>query len=276
MTVPGFPLSRGRLLGIARAAGFIIEKRFTSGFTMTFKEDQSPVTAADKEVNRFVISEVQRDAPGIDILGEEESARTESPWQLQIDPIDGTLPFTWGLPASTFMAALLFEGKPQMSVVCNPYADALYYAVRGEGAFVRTRTNTHCIRVSECVPGDGSKGKPAVGLATAPRVPGLDMFDVGKVLGKSGIRSVMIASMGYLDMLVARGVFVGTIFTGDTPWDTSAGHLIIEEAGGKATDLEGNPINYGFAKDRTKPGRVFSNGQYHEVLLDAVARSREW
>jgi fructose-1,6-bisphosphatase/inositol monophosphatase family enzyme len=121
---------------IAREAGAIMRDSFGKNHNVELKSDLSPVTSIDKEINALVVKTLTKRYPDDGLLGEEENSGTGSErYQWICDPLDGTKPFILGLRNSVFMLALSENGIILLSVVYDPYADEMYYAIRGEGSF---------------------------------------------------------------------------------------------------------------------------------------------
>src|SRR5689334_10230705 len=121
---------------IAHEAGDIMLAHFQIGIAKEDKEDGSPVTIADKAINHMVIEAIAKAYPNDAVLGEEESLHNEAGEYLWVcDPIDGTIPFSLGIPVNVFTLALLKDGQPLVSVVYDPYLKRLFSAIKGEGAF---------------------------------------------------------------------------------------------------------------------------------------------
>ena len=156
------PITLEQLQGIARLAGPIIMSYFKGfGMKREFKSDTTPLTQADLAVNRMTIEQIRMISSDVDIVGEEESQRTNSSWQIVIDPIDGTFPFTWGMPLSTFMIGLLYKNEPVMGVIYDPFLDRMYSAETGGGAFM----NGMRLHVSDIAERQG-KVAPVVGYVS--------------------------------------------------------------------------------------------------------------
>src|SRR5205814_1046901 len=115
----------------------------------------------------------RRYSPTVDIAGEEESDRTDSPWQIVTDPIDGTYPYIWGMPVSTFMMGLLYEGIPMMGVIYDPFIGRLFLGRKDLWACVKTGSLCLRLKVSDVLPTQ----QPVVGFAQWPGCP----YDVSKV-----------------------------------------------------------------------------------------------
>lgn len=235
-------------LSLARQAGAIIRDNVDSTLDVQTKSDQSPVTQVDTRINTLVIESVRHHYPDHGILGEEDDYGdgTEK-WQWLCDPLDGTKPFIMGVPQSVFMLALLEDGVVQLSVVYDPYLDKMYHAIRGKGAFC----NMQPIHVSsEHIP----EGYTLLDD---------DSITCVEALKNAGGKLQQISGTGYKCMLVARGKAVGMIDHHADYHDTGVASLIIEEAGGMVTGLDGLPLKFNAKVDHV----VASNGVDHETLL---------
>lgn len=256
---PETPVTLEDLHGIALLAGGIMKTYFTHfGMERVVKSDTTPLTKADTEINDLVINHVRRISNYVDIIGEEASDRRESPWQIMCDPVDGTFPYTWGMPVSTFMIGLMHNRKPVMGVIYDPFTDRLYSAELGKGAWM----NGAPLRVNSATLQD----RPVVGYVSWPGCP-YNILRVCQYLEERGVTLVNICSIGYIEAAVATGEFVGTIFPGTKHYDTAPGHPIVEMAGGKVTDIFGNPLHY---RDDQIDGHIMSNGLLHDLLVEAV------
>ncbi len=262
------PIQLHELQNIATNAGTIISNLFVpgGGIARQVKDDATPFTEADTSVNRLVIEAVRKISTYVDIIGEEENARTNSPWQITCDPIDGTFPYTWGMPVSTFMIGLIYICVPVMGVIYDPFQHQMYSAERGKGAFA----NGVPIHVSQIAKRRG-KEMPVVGYASWPGCS-FNILDVCKRLEAAGVMTVNFCSIGYLEAAVATGELAATIFPGKKYHDTAPGHPIVEEAGGKVTDIFGRPISYGGSSEIE--GHIMSNGKIHDLIVEAVLASQ--
>jgi len=255
------PMTLAGAVGIAVSAGKLMKKHFVSGdMEHHIKEDGTPVTTVDKMINRDAVSRIRDFAPDVDIVGEEFSDRKDSPWKVVIDPIDGTLPYVWRIKLSTFILALLFRNVPVMGVIYDPFADRLYGAERGTGAWLSgDKLWIPSSRVGT--------GQPVVGYVSKNGRKG-NMFRVCELLEKAGVLTVSIPSLGYMIGLVAEGKLAATMFSGRKIDETAAGEVIIEAAGGRVTDFWGNPLIY--TEDGINGHIMSSNRRVHELIVEAV------
>lgn len=254
------PVTLEELRGVALLAGGVMKQYFTHfGMERVIKTDTTPLTKADTEINELVISHVRKISGEIDIVGEESSDRRDSPWQVMCDPIDGTFPYTWGMPVSTFMLGVMYERKPVMGVIYDPFTDRMYSAEIGKGAWM----NSTPLKVSSA---GTRKDRPVVGYVSWPGCP-YNVLKVCQYLEERGITLINFCSIGYIEAAVATGEFAGTIFPGTAHHDTAPGHIIVTEAGGKVTDIFGDPLHY---SDNKIAGHLMSNGYIHDLLVEAV------
>src|SRR3990167_5987378 len=131
---------------LALQAGKIMLEHFQIGITTEMKGDNTPVTIADKAINSLVIKEISEAYPKHSVIGEEESSKKKGAEYVWVcDPIDGTLPYSLGMPINVFSLALVHDGQPIVAVVHDPYMKRLYWAEKGEGAFL----NGKPIKVSQ-------------------------------------------------------------------------------------------------------------------------------
>lgn len=243
---------------LARKAGAIIKKNFSLGMKKEWKEDFSPVTATDKEINKVVIDEVAKYFPDHNVKGEEESnISNDSDYLWVCDPVDGTIPFSAGVPICTFSLALVKDGTPILGVIYDPFMDRLFFAEKGKGAFL----NNKQMHVSDT----DEFEKCLINMEGFSRAK-YDLHEVERSLRKQHVKLGIYCSIVYPSALVASGEFAATIFPGKTAHDFAAVKIIVEEAGGKVTDLFGNEQRY----DQDINGAIASNGKIHDYLVELV------
>lgn len=250
-------------INIAREAGGIMKKYFKFGMEADWKEDATPVTVADKEINAMVIGEIKKNFPSHGVKGEEESSfGIEDEYLWVCDPIDGTIPYSHGIPTSVFSLALVKSGEPILGVVYDPFIDRLFFAQKGNGAFM----NDKKISVKNR-DGDSRKTVGAEWWSNAP----FKMPNLLRNLSEDNFIVSTPVCIVYSAMMVSVGEFVGAVFCGNTAHDIAAVKIIVEEAGGKVTDLFGNEQKY----NQPIKGAVISNGKLHKELVDIVKKSEE-
>jgi histidinol-phosphatase len=238
----------------ARAAGEIALRYYRGGFEVTIKPDQTPVTQADREAERAITTILERAFPAHGILGEEFGARGDARTRWIIDPIDGTKNFVRGIPVWAVLIALEEDGEVTTGVVHNPVSGELYWARRGEGAFA----NGERLRVSDCASLADATLLHA-GLRLLRETPRWDGFV--RLVDATGRQRGFGDYYGY--GLIAEGKAELYVEVDLKPWDIAAVKILVEEAGGRLTDLAGRPTIY--------DGSVLaSNGRLHAAALQML------
>lgn len=243
---------------LARKAGDIMRRHLQIGIAAQTKGDGSPVTIADTEIDNLVVEAVKSTYPGHAILSEEgDISPTPAEYTWVCDPLDGTQPYTFGIPVSMFSLALVEDGVPILGVMYDPYEKRMYHAIKGEGAYL----NGEKIAVND---------QPS--LATNHvALPGSTegLLDSGGLLReaiKQQIKTFTFVCVTAEAALVATGQIVANVYGHNSPWDIAAIKIIVEEAGGKVTDLHGNEQRY----DQPIKGAIVSNGRVHAELVGLV------
>lgn len=206
--------------------------------------------------------------PDHDIVGEEEGAGSgrsadwsdlRSPWRWYVDPLDGTTNFVHGVPYYGVSLACLYEGELQVGVVLDPNQNETFHAVRGQGAFLNGR------RLQVADDAGLRQALLSTGLSwdadTGQRV-NLNRFN-RLVRRTRNVRTLGSAALSLA--YVAAGRLTGYWEITLKPWDTAAGVLLVTEAGGRVTHLDGRPF------DPLYPDILASNGILHDDLLAELA-----
>lgn len=237
-------------LGLAKEAGKIMLANFSMGMKKEWKSDHSPVTATDKKINRLVIERVKKYFPKHDVLGEEESYRPnrgEFVWVC--DPVDGTVPFSHGIPTFVFSLALVQEGRPILGVIYDPFLDRLYFAEKAKGASL----NGKSIKVNQQNMSRGVIAWSNLGMTAIKK-------------SFPNIAAICLWCICYEGVLVATGELTAAFYNHFNAHDIAALKIIVEEAGGKVTDIYGNEQRY----DRKIKGALITNGRVHKQLLGFI------
>lgn len=241
-------------VNLAKEAGEVMKRYFTADDIGTItKEDDTPLTVADTSINQLVIERVKSEYPGCGVIGEEDSYGIDKDEVWVVDPIDGTLAYSSGIAVATFCLAYVVKGEVKVSVVYEPLgASRMYTAVLGNGAFM----NDNKIEVLRTDSFDKTL-----------TVFGADKLNVIKTeLNKKGSKNLWFHSFAFGAVKVADGTFVAGGMRYGSPWDAAAASLIVQEAGGKVTDIHGNPRKYKEWGD----GVVVSNGALHEEIIKLI------
>ena len=247
---------------VALEAGDIMRKYFGKKPDVHLKANNTIVTVADEEINDLVIKRVTERYTDHDIDGEEASQRRGSRYVWVCDPIDGTASFAIGLPVSVFSLALVIDGQPEVGVIYAPFSDHLYWASRGRGAYM----NSQPIHASQHSLDD----RVEMNIDWWPSAPWDVMQVVHDLAYEKDVYVTTVGSTTHAAALVARGEFVASVFVGTKGKnvDIAAAKVIVEEAGGKVTDLFGREQRY----DQDICGAVLSNGIVHEEIVKAMRR----
>ncbi|MBQ0037567.1 MAG: inositol monophosphatase [Clostridiales bacterium] len=217
------------------------------------------VTKYDIAVQQFLHTELLRLMPEADFLGEEgQHDALTKPWIFVVDPIDGTTNFVRELHYSNIAVALVHEGTVEYGVVYNPFMDELYAAQRGKGATLNGRP----IHVSQH---DVSHAIIMCGSTIYDRSYTDRSFSLMRQLYDRGLDFRRFGS-AELDLCqVAAGRIEIFFECRLSPWDFAAGSLILTEAGGRFSTLEGKPI------DPLHPGSVWAtNASCHHLLQELI------
>ncbi len=245
--------------GLAQEAGEIMLRYFRSkDIGTTWKEDNSPVTVADTQINKLVIDKVQTSFPNHGIIGEEASYNPEKETVWVVDPIDGTAPYDLGMPCSTFCLALVYKGDVQVSIVLDPFSNRSFSAARGKGAFC----NEEKIRIQS----RGEIEQSYMFIPTGTKEEPHKYEQAITSFKKRGAKISFIPTFSYLATLVLESKALVCLMGYGSPWDAAAISLIAEEAGGRASDLRGNPRKYNEWSD----GIIISNGAIHEEVVELI------
>lgn len=198
------------------------------------------VTDYDSKVQAILKSQLLELVPGAAFLGEEDQmdcTDISRGYAFIVDPIDGTANFTRNYQASCISVALALDGRPILGVVRNPYLQETFHALRGKGAYL----NGEQLHASERTLAEG-----LILFGTAPYDEKLirKSFEVAYryVSRAEDLRRSGSAAIDLCMVASGRAEFFFELAL--SPWDYAAGALILEEAGGFVSDLEGRPLTY--------------------------------
>ncbi len=230
------------VVDIAIKAGSAIMEVYESGdFDVEIKDDNSPLTRADKAADLVIAEALKALTPEIPILSE-ESAQVgfgeRSLWERfwLVDPLDGTKEFIKKTNEFTVNIALIEKGAPVMGVVVAPALGLSYYGSKGEGAFKKDASGAHKIRVA---PG-GKDAPPRVVASKSHKGPILETF-----LTQLGTHKLVSMGSSLKFCLIAEGkADVYPRLSPTMEWDTAAAQAVVEAAGGTVMDLDGFRLRY--------------------------------
>jgi len=253
------------LLEAAKAGASEILRFFNKEFTISNKEGvNNLVTEADHAAEKAIISTIHSHFPDHFILSEETGEIIQdSAYKWIIDPIDGTINFAHGIPLNCVSIGLEHHGELVMGVVYNPHLNELFFAEKGKGATL----NDQPIKVSDqsqAIKACLVTGFPYtyINMANGP----LEVFE--KFIRK-GVPVRRLGSAAIDLCWVACGRFDGFYEHKLEAWDSAAGSLIVQEAGGRVTDFEGN--KHSIYQHRI----IATNGKIHDELVEIVNTRKE-
>ena len=246
---------------LARNAGAVQRDRYETGFRIDTKSAAIDlVTEVDQACEALIVEGIQAARPADAILAEEGRGadRDDAEWRWIIDPLDGTTNFAHGFPRFCVSIGVERRGRRAVGVVYDPLLDELFEAVRGEGAYLGKR------RLSVSREADFGRALVATGFAYDVHRSEDDNLENFTRVVKTA-RGIRRDGSAALDLCyVAAGRLDAYWELKLHPWDVAAGLLILEEAGGRASDFRGGAV--------PRSGReiLVSNGALHEALLSRV------
>lgn len=261
-------------LAIARRASALILEIYATPFTVEMKGPNDPVTRADREANTLICAALTEAFPGDAIVAEESAPETpeatgalvrrERVWF--VDPIDGTREFADRNGEFAVMIGLAIQGRAALGVVLMPtLGEALVGVVGGEAFREDASGARRPLRVSTVA--DPRQATMLVSRSHRPRIvePLIARLGIEKTTpcGSVGVKVARIAT-GEADLYVHGG-------RGAKLWDGCAPEAILIAAGGRFTDIEGEPINYASSDLGLDNGLVASNGALHDTVLAVTA-----
>ena len=246
---------------LADAADAITLARFRAlDLVVDAKPDLTPVSDADLAVEREVRRRLAEARPGDAVLGEEDGLTGEGPRRWVVDPVDGTKNFVRGVPVWATLVALQVDGRVEVGVVSAPALGRRWWAARGRGAWAGTSTaDAAPLRVSAVA--DLADASVSYSSLTGWQ-------EQGRLGGLLSLSRTVWRTRAYGDfwshMLVAEGAVDASCEPEVSLWDLAALCVVVEEAGGRFTDLSG--------ADGPDGGSVVcSNGLLHDEVLAALA-----
>jgi 3'(2'), 5'-bisphosphate nucleotidase len=260
---------------LALQAGALILRYRGTGVDVDKKAGDEPVTRADREASELIVAGLAQAFPK-DIIISEEAA--DDPRRLEpgnrvwfIDPLDGTKDFIRNLPGFAVMIGLCVGTRPRAGVVYQPVGERLFWAAEGQGAWLLgdggegqygEDRRLHCSTLADVAKvrlvasashrtGKIDQVKSALGIA--------DELQIGSV----GLKLGLIA-------LDERDLYVNPS-SKSKAWDTAAPEIILHEAGGRLSDLWGQPLRYDDPDMWNRRGLLASNGVVHDDVLARLA-----
>lgn len=238
------------VLELARDAGRRILDYYEGDYRVREKSDRTPVTDADLIAHHVLCAGLDALAAEVPIISEEAPAATLAerrtwPWYWLLDPLDGTREFIHGSGQFTVNVALMQAGRPRLGVIHVPVSGATYFACHGDGAFHQSRgAPPRPIQVR-----DTPRHPPVVAVSRSRRGPRLHRF-----LNNLGPHETIVMGSSLKSCLVAEGrADIYPCFGPTSEWDTAAAQCIVEEAGGRVTDLSLHTLQYNRRESMLNP-----------------------
>ncbi|MGL4351820.1 MAG: 3'(2'),5'-bisphosphate nucleotidase CysQ family protein [Plesiomonas shigelloides] len=256
---------------IARAAGAAIMAIYREPFAVAYKDDESPLTAADKAAHNLIVQGLTQLTPAIPVLSEESdldvmAARHGWSRYWLVDPLDGTKEFIAGNGEFTVNIALIEEGSPRWGLVYGPVLDTLWYGGRGLGAWriakgVCTAIESQPHRSGQVWRVLGSRNHLSQEtLDYLARIGNIKQGDIeqgdieqrnieqGNIeqgnIEQGEITLIAMGSSLKFCLIAEGGADLYPRLAPTCEWDTAAAQAVLEGAGGSVTQLDGSPLRY--------------------------------
>lgn len=258
-----------KVLRIVNNANEILMKYYQQGLSVEYKEDEfDPVTVADRESDNLIREQLHKEFPNDHILSEENDSVPADyigrVWM--IDPLNGTKSFIKGGDTFAIAIGLVENGVPIIGCVTIPAQGKTFYAEKDKGAFQEIDgkfEQMHASSISEIKDARAITRESSGDIR--PIEEKLNLISFAKIIGEgSGAKLCMIAK-GDADVHVNTNFRAGK-------WDIAAPQVILEEAGGVVTDLDGKPIDY--MNDGVCLERSFvasANKELHKKVIEELA-----
>ncbi|MGY3859933.1 3'(2'),5'-bisphosphate nucleotidase CysQ [Aeromonas intestinalis] len=231
---------------IARAAGRAILAIYHQPFEVEYKQDESPLTAADKGAHEIIVRALATLTPGIPVLSEESDAgvmQERLDWSRYwlVDPLDGTKEFVSRNGEFTVNIALIEAGRPVWGLVYAPVLDKLWYGGKGVGAWRTDASGTAPIQTRPHAEGQVWK---VVGSRNHLSQATLDYLARFGDMAKGEIELIAMGSSLKFCIIAEGGAELYPRLAPTCEWDTAAAQAVLEGAGGSVTQLDGAPLAY--------------------------------
>ena len=233
------------------------------------KAGNEPVTEADRAANALIVERLAAAFPKDTILSEEipdSGARIGRSRIWMVDPIDGTSDFILGDTGFVVMIGLAVDGRPMVGAVAHPLSEKVFAGVVGAGAWVE----------------DAAGARTPLHTSTIERAPGIRLVAskthrtqrIDKIKKALQIEDeINVGSVGLKIGLVTEAQRDLYVYTGGRTkiWDTCGPEAVLPAAGGKMTDVDGNPLVYDREDLYNRRGIVASNGPLHPFVIETLA-----
>jgi myo-inositol-1(or 4)-monophosphatase len=241
---------------IAREAGAVLSRYFAERVTYQLKGEFDLVTDADRASERLVVDRLRAHFPTHAIVAEEGGGNDgSSEYRWYVDPLDGTTNFYHGFPMFNVTLALERSGELVAGCIYDPVRDEMFAAERGGGAWLNGgRIHvSQAARLEECLVATGFPSRKRHRNVNIHFFYQMSMWTHGARRAGSAALDLAYTACGRLDVYWEFGL---------KPWDMAAGMLLVSEAGGKVSDMHGEPAQVG------GPHLLTDNGLVHGQVLE--------
>lgn len=244
-------------LRAVKEASTVLRKKFKKQIQISSKKDRSLVTDVDLKAEKAIIKLIKKNFPSHSILSEEIGGKIGEKYTWVIDSLDGTTNYTRSIPFFSISIALLCQRNPILGVVFNPINKELYFAEKGKGAFLngkRLKGGQQKILSKAIISFNKYRAKE-------------DFKKLHRIIGITGGKCATFRILGSVALALcylAAGKVDALFGIGNSPWDFAAGALIIKEAGGKVTNLEGKDWQI------NEKNIIAANEKIHNQLLKLI------
>ena len=256
-------------VAIAREAGRILLDIYATDFSVDFKgQGQSdPVTEADRRANAYIVARLNTEFPSDGVVAEESDDNTQALQRRRIwyvDPLDGTKEFVAKNGEFSVMIGLAIEGSARLGVVYQPSADKLYRGIVGQGAYLEHAGQASVLQVA--VVTQTADLRLIVSRSHRPK----STDALSRALGIT--REAISGSVGLKIGQIAEQTADLYVHVSDksSAWDTCAPEAVLHAAGGRFTDLAGDPFVYGVPDLRTRKGILACVASAYDVVRPVV------
>ena len=258
---------------LARAAGAVLLRHYNSPFLVEQKvnalQETEEVTAADREANELIVGRLRREFPEDGILAEESTDtehRLEKDRVWLIDPMDGTKNFIRRDGDFAVQIGLAVNGESVLGTVYQPVREVLYRAVRGSGSWIEEKDRA-ARRMS--VSHRTNPNEMVLASSRSHRSPRMEQV-VSTFQFKNEVRR---GSVGVkIGLITEQQADLYLHLSPSTKqWDTCGPEIILHEAGGRLTDLFGQPLRYNGIRIDNRNGVVATNGAAHNMVIENLA-----
>lgn len=256
---------KSTLLEATQAGAAEIVRFFNGDFKIANKEGvNNLVTEADHASEKAILDVIKKNFPDHYILSEETGEIVQdSAYKWIIDPIDGTVNFAHGIPLNCVSIGIEHNGEMVLAAVYNPHMNEFYFAEKGKGATLNDKP-IHVSKETETIKACLVTGFPYTYI-NMPNGP-LEIFER---FVRKGVPVRRLGSAAIDLCWVAAGRFDGFYEHKLEPWDSAAGYLIVEEAGGTVTDFRGNKFS------PYQPQVLATNGKIHAEMLAVINNEKK-